>query len=126
MTGADATREERSRHRPRGSVRAVVSRFFVLARLLGPLSGTLSIVALAALATGCKPSRAQVRADLEDRGYHAVEVDPADNELGVFHFTAKRSFEDCRGTVVTGQKLISVTCSVRSEVSSPLASTDPH
>jgi hypothetical protein len=78
----------------------------------------LSLV-LALSVVGCEPTRASVKSMLEDRGYHEVEIDPIDNELGVFHFHAKRTFEDCRGTFVSGQKLLSVTCSERSAASVP-------
>ncbi len=82
----------------------------------------LTPLALVVLVSACKPSRADVAAMLEQRGFHAVEIDPADNELGVYHFRAKRSFEDCRGTFVVEQKILSSTCTVREQVSSPLES----
>ncbi len=80
-------------------------------------------IGVVAFSGACKKRRADVQAMLEDRGYHAIEIDSKDGELGVFHFKAKRSFEDCHGTVLlTDQKLISATCSGRSQVSSPESS----
>jgi len=75
------------------------------------------VVASVAL-SGCTPNASKVRDLLEDRGYNHVEIDPTNNELLMFHFTAQRAAdESCRGTVsYTGEgidrkAMISATCS---------------
>lgn len=70
-------------------------------------------VAVCAL-TACKKTQADVRSMLEQEGYDRIEIDAADNDQGIFHFTAQKAFEDCRGTVMyRDQGLVSVTCSPR-------------
>jgi len=48
---------------------------------------------------GCAPNAAKVHDLLDDQGYDHIEIDPTNNDLGMFHFTAKRGTQNCRGTV---------------------------
>jgi hypothetical protein len=82
-------------------------------RLLGA-----TLIAAAAL-QGCAPNASRVRDLLEDHGYNHVEIDPTNNDLLMFHFTARRGpDETCRGTVsyigegLDRKGMISATCSV--------------
>ena len=77
------------------------------------------VIACSAL-QGCTPNASKVRDLLEDHGYNHVEIDPTNNELLMFHFTARRGpDETCRGTVsyigegLDRKGMISATCAVK-------------
>jgi hypothetical protein len=67
---------------------------------------------------GCSPTAAKVKELLDDQGYDHIEIDPTNNDLGMFHFTAKRGTQSCRGTVsypaegLFKRATISATCTV--------------